>query len=140
MAMPADQIPVGEGVGPDGRSPVEFFVDKPMLNRLIDHGPTWKLDDARFIEETIRRPDAIFEGLKRDNHEESLCYSVRVTRDPDSEESSTPPRFGFVFVIFIVRRFGLVVFDWEWRAEDFDNPGHPENWKNDFSRLLWSKS
>jgi hypothetical protein len=140
MAMPADQIPVGEGVGPDGQSRAEFFIDRPMVDHLIDNGPTWKLDDARFIKETVESPDAIFEGLRRDNHEESLCYSVRPTRDPDNEDGSLPPRFGFVFVIFVVRRFGLVVFDWEWRTEDFNHPGHPENWTTDFTRRLWLKT
>lgn len=32
-----------------------------------------------------------------------------------------------------------VVFDWEWRTESADEPGHPENWQTDFARRVWHR-
>lgn len=101
--MPADQIPVGEGVSPDGKTLVEFFVDRRIIDTLMEHGPVSKYEDARFILEAVARPDAIFEGLARDNHEESLCYTTRIEKDPDDEDGPFSPRYGMVFVVFVVR-------------------------------------
>ena len=35
---------------------------------------------------------------------------------------------------------GYVVFDWEWREEAADAPGHPAGWATDFERRLWHKT
>jgi len=118
-----------------------FYISRPDLELYEKEGPEWKFEDARFIPETVSEPDAIFAGLKRPNREECLCYSVRLTRDPDDEESSTPPRFGYVFIGFVrLATWGYVVFDWAWREENCDTPGHPEGWENDFSRRKWLKT
>jgi hypothetical protein len=104
--------------------------------------PSGKLEDARFIKEAVADPNAIFQGLKRPGHEAGLAYSVRPTHDPDQKEASPiPPRFGYVFVAFARTGMGgFVVFDWEWREEDPDAPGHPLGWKVDFERRTWHKT
>src|SRR5437764_1424624 len=117
MAIPRDQLPLGEGRGPDG-TPVPFFVDRRELDSLREHGPAWKYEDARFLEEVVGDPDAIFCGLGRPNQADSLCYSVRLTHDPDDEPDwvagPIPPRFGYVFLAFVsLGPMGYVVFDWE---------------------------
>jgi len=63
------------------------------LDVIERDGAEWKLEDARFIPEAVREPDAIFEGLRRPNQRQGLCYSVRPTRDPEEEESPTLPRY-----------------------------------------------
>ena len=97
--------------------------------------------DARFILEAIADPDAIFDGLKRPGQEESLCYSVRPTRDPEIEnQDKFSPRYGFVFLAFArMAMGGYLVFEWEWREEDGNVPGHPAHWENDFERRTWLK-
>jgi hypothetical protein len=141
MPIPADQIPVGEGLLPNGTT-APFFVDKKELDTVRDHGPTWKYYDARFLEEAVAKPDAIFEGLRRPNQGESFCYSVQPTRDPDDQDDpyniGLPPVFGQVFLAFVtLGAMGYVVFDWEWRPVSPDDPGHPENWQKDFVRRVW---
>lgn len=144
MPIPAHLIPIGEGMLPDGTR-VPFFVDKRELDSVRDNGPAWKYHDAGYIIEAVGDPDAIFEGLQRPNQNDSFCYSVRPTRDPDADEGdetepALPPVFGQAFLAFVtLEQMGFVVFDWEWRAESADEPGHPENWQSDFARRVWQR-
>jgi hypothetical protein len=142
MPIPRDQLPIGEGLHPDGTTGASFFVDRAELDILEVDGPEWKFEDARFITESVGDPDAIFQGLKRPGQEGSLAYSVRPTHDPNEDESVTlPPRFGYVFVAFARSGVGgYVIFDWEWRKEDSDVPGHPIAWQIDFERRTWHKT
>ncbi len=142
MPIPKDQLPIGEGLHPDGTAGASFFVDQAELDILEEDGPEWKLEDARYVKEAIADPDAILQGLKRPGQEEGLAYSVRPTHDPDEQESSPiPPRFGYVFVAYARSGIGgYVVFDWEWREEDADSPGHPVRWGTDFERRTWHKT
>ena len=118
-----------------------FFLDRNALDLVERDGPDDKFEDVRFSEEAVPSPDAIFEGLRRHDQRDSLCYTVRPTHDPAGEDSPTLPRYGFVFVLFVRAGVGgFVVFDWEWREEDQDCPGHPANWINDFSRRTWHRT
>jgi hypothetical protein len=140
MPIPSDEIPVGEGLDPLGNPGASFFVSMNALETLERNGPEWKLEEVRFILEAVRSPDAIFEGLLRSGHEKDLCYSVRPLHDPESENAH-PPRFGFVFVVFVRTAIGgFVAFDWEWREEDSDAPGHPIRWAADFERRTWLRT
>ncbi len=139
MPIPKDQLPIGEGLCPDGTGRVSFFVDRAALDLFEEEGPEWKLEEARFLKEVIASPDAVFQGLKLPGQEQGLAYSVRPTHDPDQEgPNQIPPRFGYVFVAFARSGIGgYVVFDWEWREEDGDAPGHPVRWQTDFERRTW---
>jgi hypothetical protein len=142
MAVPFDLLPVGEGVLPDG-SRVPFFVDRRTLDLLADHGHGEKYRDARFVPAAVSNPDAIFRGLRRPNQYDGLCYSVRPESDPDNDGDEAPefarlPRYGEAFLAFVeVRDMGYVVFDWEWRSEDPDEPGHPQGWQEDFAAKVY---
>jgi len=143
MPVPFDQIPVGEGVLPDGTQ-VSFFVDRRTLDLLIENGLAEKHHDSRFVPEAVSKPDAIFRGLRRPNQNEGLCYSVRPEIDPDNTDDADdaldgPPRYGVAFLAFVeVRDMGYVVFDWEWRNEDPDKPGHPLGWETDFADRVYA--
>ncbi len=141
MAIPFDQLPIGEGLHPTGEPGASFFIDRTELELIERDGPEWKFFDTRFLEEAVREPDAIFEVSNLPDEGETHCYSVRLTRDPAERESEALPRYGFVFLVFArVGVGGYVVFDWEWREEDPDVPGHPLNWGRDFARRTWPKT
>jgi len=136
-------MPFTEGLHPDGTPGATFYISRSLLEVLETDGPEWKLEDARFILECVRDPDVIFQGLLRPRHEESLCFSVRPSHDPDEEGEfpSSLPRYGFVFVAFArLAVGGYLVFDWEWREEDGEHPGHPSGWQTDFERPTWRKT
>src|SRR5687768_11484904 len=82
MSLPADQIPVGAGLDPNGQPDAAFFIDRPILTHFEEYGPDWKYHDARFVIEVVSAPDAIFEGAGRHISGSQWCYSVRPTRDP----------------------------------------------------------
>jgi hypothetical protein len=142
MPVPFDQIPVGEGVLPDGQR-WPFFIDRRTLDLQKEYGFSDKYVNVRFVPLVIADPDAIFKGLRRPNQFEGLCYSVRPERDPDDDDDdhggfAALPRYGAVFLAFVeVRELGYVVFDWEWRDEDPDEPGHPLGWKQDFAEKVY---
>lgn len=136
MPIPSNQELIGQGKGPDGEL-VTFFIDKEVVDNLEKYGPLWKWEDSRFVEEAIVNPDVIFEGLGRAGFESGLCYSVRPTFDSDEPENLGLPHYGMVVLVFVRQCVGgFLVYDWEWREEDFNDPGHPTNWK-DFGRKLW---
>jgi hypothetical protein len=145
MLVPANQIPVGEGLLPDGRR-APFFIDRNELNLVKSEGPEWKYEDSRFIDEAVCDPDVIFEGLRRPEQAQSFCYSVQPTHDPDKAEDEDPygqglpPTFGQVFLAFVrAAPMGFLVFDWEWREVSADEPGHPDNWQEDFAERVWQR-
>ncbi len=142
MALPRDQLPIGEGLHPDGSDGANFYMDRSELDVLEEDGPEWKLDIVRFIPESIEAPDAIFQGLNRPKQHEALAYSVRLTHDPAEETLvAVPPRFGYVFLAFVrPGQGGYIVFDWEWRVEAAEEPGHPEDWSVDFARRTWHRN
>ena len=140
MPIPFDQIPVGEGLLPGGgRGP--FFIDRRTLTLLSEHGFAEKYNDARFVPQAVSKPDAIFRGLRRPNQNEGLFYSIRPETDPDDDgdaEKVGLPRYGVVFLAFVeARNMGYVVFDWEWRDEDPDEPGYPLRWRDDFAEKVY---
>jgi hypothetical protein len=94
MAIPFDQLPIGEGRHPTGEPGASFFLDRTELDVIDQEGPQWKLQDARFLNETVLEPDAIFTGSISSDLGDNFCYSVRVTHDPDDEEAQTLPRYG----------------------------------------------
>lgn len=140
VAVPFDHEVAGEGKSPDGLGVSRFYIEKTFLNTLRDHGPEWKLEDAKYIEEAISDPDAIFEGLNRTGLEDGVAYSVRPSHDPEEPEVETLPHYGYTFVVYArPGGWGYVIINWDWRAEDSDSPGHPEGWEADFTRRSWSK-
>jgi hypothetical protein len=141
MAIPIDQIPIGEGRHPNGEPGAIFFIHRSALEVLETDGPEWKFDDARFLREAVSAPDAIFEGLKRAGREDCFCYCVRPTHDPDDPEAPGPLFLEKVFVAFVQPGpVGYIVFDWAWRQQDPDDVWHPLGWRTDFTRRTWSRA
>ena len=56
-------------------------------------------------------------------------------------EAQGPPRYGYAFVGYArPGTWGYIIFDWEWREEDPDEPGYPVGWEADFTRRSWYKT
>jgi len=116
------------------------YIERSLLDMVRDDGPAWKLEDSRFIEEAVKDPDAIFEGLNRPGMKNGAAYSVRPEVDPEEEPEAGTLRYGFAFVVFArPGTWSYVILDWEWRAADGNEPGHPEGWANDYARRTWTK-
>jgi hypothetical protein len=139
VAMPSDYLPA-PGRDPHTGEEREFFVSRSELEKLEEFGPKQKFLDARLIEETLRDPDVIFQGLKRPGYNDGYCYAKVPSCwwfEADSGPIEAPPPPDMVFLVFVRPIWGLVVFDWEWRPEDSSDPYHPEQWKAYFEKKLW---
>lgn len=137
MALPIDLIPIGEGLTALGKEGATFYFLRRELLKIEETGPVSKYQDGQFVEEVVRHPCAIFEGLQRHGHRDCLCYSGKVSVMPGD-----PPPAGLVFLVYV--REGesgraFFVLDWAWREEDPDQPGHPLKSGDDFTRLTWCR-
>jgi hypothetical protein len=139
MSMAEDEILIGDGIGPEGKA-ATFYAAKEVLYALEDFGPQWKYEDCRFMIEAVANPDSIFAVRGRIDDDEVFCYSVRPTYDPDEPAVETLPRYGYAFVVYL-KRIGeeYLAYDWDWREEDGDSPGHPAE-RAEFWRQLWPQT
>ena len=139
MPMSADYLPISVSrpalfAREAGEGGFAFYISIKALDTIAEDGPPWKFEDARtLLKAGLELPTIIFEGLKRAEFTDGYCYVSRPTERwaPDGTREPTPQ--GRVFLIFVKKAAGLVVFDWEWRPAC----GLPDGHEQDFARLIW---
>lgn len=88
----------------------------------------------------LKRPSAIFEGLRHDEDEDRRGYGWRCYCDvPDQafalDGTSRPPYRGQVYLVFVNDE--RVAYNWRWEKADPDNPRLPVGYETRFkTRLL----
>ena len=117
----------------DGNGTKQFYFGDEQVAHLRRNGPERKWWEMKSAVDVLKAPNAIFEGLLRENHDNSLCY-VGMPKEygPFMEQE---PATGIVFLVFVTCD-GLV-FEWRWEAEDPDCRGMPLNAKSRFKTLKW---
>jgi hypothetical protein len=144
MPIPATHVPLGfPGVGPDGVSEAEFFVTENDIAKLRRNGPTHKYEDAQLLEPALSSPDCTFEDLSREEFGagSGFCYCIKPVCRFGRNGETLPAPSGQVFLVFMHTHTNYnVVFDWEWRQEDSQDPNHPDGWREDFGRRVWRKT
>lgn len=139
------QMPVPRGYrSVEGRCPFaegtcEFGVSQSLLVKYQRNGPDWKFYDALLIPEVLASPAAIFEGLRREDYEDALCYSARPSRRFKSSTIEVPFPPDRVMLVYVEnhKTRGLIVLDWDSRKRHATDQGHPQNWEHDFGRRIW---
>jgi hypothetical protein len=127
-----------KGLCPTGEGECDFLVSITYLDHLHKYGPEWKFWNLRILPEVLGHPIVIFQGLKREDYDGGLCYSRRVARRFQGPSIELPPHPDTVAVVFVnPDHRGNIVLDWDWRTEDLDRPGWPENWQSDFGETIW---
>lgn len=118
-------------------SECEFFVPIDLLRHLERFGPLVQFYDAFLLPRVAKEPIRIFRGLKREEHEQSLCYVAKPSKRYRGDRIWIPAPKQRVFLMFV--RADKTVLDWEWRAEVEYNgrDGFPENWTADFDEEIW---
>lgn len=128
-----------EAVNPEDGLPVQLIISHIKL--MSCRTSKGRICEAAYtVEEVLRCPSAIFEGLKREADEPPggstgwRCYcgvpSVRFQEDG----KEIPPPNNRVFLIFVDH--GRVVYNWYWVKASDDNPTLPIDYKNRFSRQI----
>jgi hypothetical protein len=114
------------------------------IQELQRHGPSWKFDNARLLEEALQSPTAIFEGLQRTGLEAAFCYAAKPSRRYRKGGTiETPFSSGRVLVVYVDNMQSsneFEIIDWAIREEDGKNPGYPAGWQNDFGRKIWPET
>lgn len=144
MPMSADYLPLrierdvlfAEEAGSGGFS---FYVSIKALEKIERDGPPWRFEDARLLTQAICSPVAVFEGLSRLGFDEGYCYVAKPPRRWSNNGAQEDSPEDEVFLVFVKKEYGLVVFDWQWRKVDPSDTDLPKNHGNDFRRWLWKR-
>ena len=124
------------GMDPSGNGECDFRVALKQVKHLQALGPESKYYELFSAHEVLQHPEVIFEDLRRDGHDRSMCYVGK----PNCfrERVKHPPHPGMVFSVYITK--AKVIFEWGWELEDKDNPGLPIDIKRRFGKTLWTRS
>jgi hypothetical protein len=140
MSVPRGYYSV-KGLCPDGRGTCEFCVSINYVEHLQRIGPTWRFWNLHIIPEILGNPVAIFKGLQRDDFEDGFCYSGKPSKRMLDSRVEAPLKPDTVAVVFVHQESrGTIVLDWEWRVQDLDQPGWPDQWREDFQEVSWRKT
>lgn len=97
-------------------------------------------NEAAFIvPQTLQKPTAIFEGLRRDEDDDRRgvgwrCYCGSPSRSYRTDGSERPRWPGSVYLVF-VNRDGIA-YNWRWEKEDASCPGLPAGHGMRFKKRL----
>ncbi|MEX0728498.1 MAG: hypothetical protein WD065_19655 [Planctomycetaceae bacterium] len=124
------------GIDENGET-CDFFVSIELLRHLERFGPLVQFYDAFLLPVAACEPVRVFRGLKREDHQDSLCYVSKPAKKYRGEKVWVPPPRKRVFLMFV--RDDKTVLDWEWRVEVEYNgkSGYPLNWSVDFEKEIW---
>jgi hypothetical protein len=129
------------GMRPDGKGLATFYVSIQRIREIQRYGPEWKFDSARLLEEALRLPTTVFEGLERKSMQAAFCYAAKPSRryrkGGTIETPFSPDRVLVVYVDRMLEENEYEVLDWAIREEDRNGPGYPAGWERDFGRLVW---
>jgi hypothetical protein len=129
------------GVGSNGVSKQEFYVECAHVDALSTCSPSFKYFDAAILSDILAYPASIFRGLKRpDLASDGFCYCGKPPRRYLGGEKPVLPPPGMVFAVYVFDSFRdhtFVPVDWDWWPEDMKNPGHPLNWETDYEERVW---
>ena len=122
-----------EGFAPNGCGRCTFRIPVARVQHLERCGPVHKFYEIRSACDVVGAPKLIFEGLRREKQEKSLCYigRPRVYR----EGSDHPPYPEMIFTVFIT--VDRVLFEWGWEKCSGEDPFRLQNTKQRFERQLW---
>jgi len=138
MSTPAGYFSL-KGHAPDREGRCDFLVSKHHIERLQRAGPHWKFYNLHAMKEVLEVPAVVFTGLHREGVEHGYCYSGHASKKMQGPGIELPPPPDFVAVVIVCPDHrGNIVLDWEWRREDPDKPGWPQDWQSDFTRPVWT--
>jgi hypothetical protein len=123
-----------DGKNPDGDGDVTFRIAKKQVDHFREHGPAHMYHALKSVQEVLKAPSVIFEGLKRPDKENGLCY-CGTPRRYLNEDIEAPPPPGKVFTVYIDKN--RVIFEWRWDKADEFQPNFPKDPKHRFDKLKW---
>lgn len=115
--------------------PIEVWLDQAHIDGLTKRGLETRFARIQLIPEVLKSPRAIFQGLKREEQEDGLCYAGVPDVDHRNVSITVPPPKSMVFLVFITAC--NKISDWRWEKCDKDALDCPENYRTRFEKILW---
>jgi hypothetical protein len=125
-----------QGLAPSGEGESEFRISQAHLAHFEENGPAYKYYEAFSIDETIKSPLIIAEGLRREGYEEGLCYIGKPKKHGKDWSGPGPPKM--VFLVCMSKDFKI--FEWRWEKEDMARPNYPDKLTERFTKIKWKHS
>lgn len=123
------------GTCPSGSGDCQFKIREKQLAHYENNSPESKYYEIESACEVLRKPDLIFQGLKRDGHAGSFCYVGK------------PKIYGFNYagagwegmVFLVCLTEDLTLFEWRWEYEDSQKAGFPQDSDERFDNKVWER-
>lgn len=119
-----------------GQGKATFYIPTSVLDRYAQSGFASKHFDVYLIPQVLKLPAVVFEGLKREDQSDSLCYARIPSHRYLDADTTVPPWANQTFAVYMNNE--LKIFDWVWEIADEINPSYPTNWKNRYEKILWA--
>jgi len=116
--------------------PCDYRICRSLLERYRKNGPEYKFRLLRLVPEVLKEPFMVFEDLKRDGEENSVCIVGRPANTFDNEGNEIPFPDGFLFLVFADG--DRKVTDWRIEQCDSSDQKFPQKHAERFGRNLWS--
>jgi hypothetical protein len=124
-----------EGMHFSGQGKATFYISTSVLDNYANAGVGGKYFDLFSIPAVLGLPVVVFQGLKREDQAESLCYAGIPAKRYLSAEITVPPKPGRAFAVYMNNE--LKIFDWRWEISDESKPGYPLEWATRYETTLW---
>ena len=124
------------GLDPSGTGTAHFQMPAKTILHLRTAGHGNKFLEIFSIEAVLRKPNVIFQGLKRSHLDDGFCYCATLNRRYVSEDGRTAQAYpGFVFVVFVTTE--LVIFEFGWERMSGIRKGYPDKYVTRFTEQKW---
>ena len=117
-----------EAIDPSDGKPCGILVSFDRMQHVAKRGMGHANEAAYLLPETLQKPTAIFEGLRRESDEDMRgcgwrCYCGVPTRSFRPDGSEGPPYRNQVYLVFVNDQH--VAYNWRWEKADGSNPKLP---------------
>ena len=135
--MHAPKFWIVSAFNPSGPAPVEIRIYHQTLVKMEEEGPEYVFWAVKSAKQTLESPTGVFRGLKREGHDEWVCYCGLPFRYTN-RNVECPPTPGHVFLVFVSK--GRVLKKYRWEKCDPIRQDLPEGWNERFDEPLWLKT
>lgn len=119
-----------------GQGKSTFYIRTSVLDKYRESGFAAKHFDAYLIPEVLKSPAVVFEGLKREDQSDSLCYARIPSKQYLDAHTTVPPWANRTFAVYMNKE--LKIFDWVWEISDKSNLSYPIDWETRYEKILWT--
>jgi hypothetical protein len=124
------------GLDPFTGDQKEYWIEKDLIEFYYKRGMLGKFRELQLVKEILPSPAVVFEGLKRESQEKSLCFAEIASHAYSASGHRKTRPNNQTFAVFVLSNDKI--FRWGWEAAD-KNGTYPLDYKNRFTCQIWPK-